>query len=141
MSPPATPASRERPLVLFLRCLAVLDLCAVGVAFLPDAAIDHLHQLAGLGPFPPDPTAHYLARITGTLYGVHGVLLWLLAIDVRRYAPLIGWLSRLMVAHGVILLLIDLTHARPFWWTLAEGPLLAGLGVGLGWLATRCTPD
>lgn len=140
MSPPATPASRERPLVLFLRCLAVLDLCAVGVACLPDAVIDHLHQATGLGPFPSHSTAHYLARITGALYGVHGALLWGLSTDVRRYAPLIAWLARLMIAHGLVLLVIDLTHARPWWWTLLEGPLLAGLGARLlGWARRAAT--
>ncbi|MFM7162853.1 MAG: hypothetical protein ACKO3P_21080 [Planctomycetaceae bacterium] len=137
MSRPDPADARERPLVLFLRCLAVLDLCAVTVTLLPDAAIDQLHRGAGLGPFPAHSTAHYLARITGSLYAVHGGLLWWLSTDVRRYALLLRGLARLMVAHGMVLLAIDLTHARPWWWTAGEGPLLALLGVCLGWPFSR----
>ena len=137
MNGPVSADPRVRSLVFFLRCLAVLDLCAVAVALLPEVAIDQLHRGAGLGPFPSHPTAQYLARITGTLYAVHGGLLWWLSTDVRRYSPLLRGLSRLMLAHGAVLLAIDMTHARPWWWTAGEGPLLALLGVCLGWLVSR----
>ncbi|MCY2962964.1 MAG: hypothetical protein NT069_04800 [Planctomycetota bacterium] len=136
-SPPLTqrpPA--ERRLRWALRILGGLDFLAVAICFLPLSAIERLHQFAGLGPFPAAPIAGYLARNVSAMYAAHGLTLCHIAGDIPRYRQLIQFLAIVAMAHGGILIGIDMASGLPVWWILTEGPGFATLG-GMIWALER----
>ncbi len=137
MSPPPTqlpPA--ERRLRCALRLLGGLDFLAIAVCFLPVSAIESLHQFAGLGQFPTAPIAAYLARNVSAMYAAHGLALCYVAGDIPRYRRLIRFLAIVSMAHGGMLVGIDMASGLPMWWILTEGPGFATLG-GMIWALER----
>jgi hypothetical protein len=123
--------ARERALALLLRCLGLLDLCAVLVIVAPRGWIDGAHQAVGLGPFPVEPIALYLARSTSALYALHGALIVYLSFDVARQARLIRFLALAALVHGAVILAIDIPLDLPTWWKLVEGPAFSATGLAV----------
>ena len=127
-----TEPTNERPhrnaLVVALRLLGLLDLCAFVAAIAPRSWIAFSHAGLGLGVFPQEPIAGYLARCTSVWCGLYGLLLWFVASDVARYARLIRLLACAMIAQGFALIAIDIAEGMPGWWTSTEGPCCSGLG-------------
>jgi hypothetical protein len=119
----------EWVLVVVLRALGLLDLCALGAVVLPARWMAAGHAGAGLGPLPPRPLVGYLARSASALYALHGALVLFLSFDVRRYGPVITFLAAAALFHGAVMLGIDLAEGMPFWWTALEGAAFAAGGV------------
>ena len=126
---------RAWSLRLLLRCSAVLLAFAFPAALLPTPWMAAVHEWLGLGQFPATPIVDYLTRSISLLYGVHGVLLFVLARDVRRYAPVIRYVGGLSIAFGLAMLAVDLHAGFPPAWALCEGPPVAALGGMVLWLA------
>ena len=61
--------------------------CALGAValFMPREWMVLGCEFLGMEPFPSEPVAEYLARETSGMYAFYGVLLIVLAGDVRRY--------------------------------------------------------
>lgn len=97
-------------------CLAFLCLG------LPETWMAATHQGLGLGEFPAATITRYLARSACMLYGMHGVLLLVVARDVRRYSSLVTAVGALHLAMGAVMVPVDLTSGMPWYWTLLEGP-------------------
>jgi hypothetical protein len=114
-----------RRLQLFLRIFALGPMSAVFAAMLPIGVMDRIHQLIGLGPLPQGPIVEYLARSTSMFYAIHGVLLWYLASDLRRYRDLFRFYLRVSLLFAAGLFLTDLSAGLPPRWTLVEGPIVA----------------
>ena len=112
-------------LQLFLRILAIGPMSAVFAAMLPVGVMDRIHRAIGLGPMPSGPIVEYLARSTSMFYAIHGVLLWYIASDLRRYRDLFRFYLWISLAFAVGLFLTDLSAGLPLRWTLAEGPIVA----------------
>ena len=129
----------ERWLSLALRILAVPMLLAIPCALLPVAWMDATHQWLGLGSLPQAPILEYLARSASLLYGFHGVLLLLVASDVRRYLPVIWLLGGAGVAFGLAMLAIDHAAGLPVYWRRLEGGIIMGEGALVLGLARRAT--
>jgi hypothetical protein len=111
-------------LQLFLRIFAIGPMSAILAAMLPVGVMDRIHRAIGLGPMPSGPIVEYLARSTSMFYAIHGMLLWYIASDLRRYRDLFRfylWISLLFAAG---LFLTDLSAGLPLRWTLAEGPIV-----------------
>ena len=87
------------------------------------------HQALGLGPFPDGPLTQYLTRTISALYGFHGVLLWIVSTDIRRYRAIVRYLGVMNVVFGAITLVVDFLAPLPLFWTLSEGPPLIALGI------------
>ncbi|MCA9141543.1 MAG: hypothetical protein H6823_17955 [Planctomycetaceae bacterium] len=119
----------ELPLVLALRVLGSIDMLAFVAVVMPTAWIQWGHHWSGLGEFPTAPIASYLARSASALYALHGLMVVYMSLDVRRYWPLIRLLARLSIAHGIVMLSIDLAVGMPVWWTVLEGPAFAVTGL------------
>ena len=81
------------------------------------------------------PITGYLTRSLSLFYAYHGGLLLFISFDVRRYLPLVQCLAGISLVFGVALLAIDAAVGMPIFWTAAEGPLIAVLGVVLFALA------
>ena len=123
--------SRRRFLAGLLRAIGLLDMFALLAIIAPRSWIDQTHQLLGLGHFPVEPIAGYLARSTSFWYASYGFLLWFVASDVEKNSPLITCLAWMMVVQGFVVIGIDITEGIPGWWTLLEGPSCIGLGISL----------
>lgn len=122
-------ANRRRYLEATLRGIGLLDLVASLAVVAPRAWIDASHQRLGLGQFPGDAIAGYLARSTSLWYVAYGLLLWYLASDVETYSRLITCVAWVMVAQGFVVAGIDIAEGMPLWWTALEGPCCTGLGI------------
>jgi hypothetical protein len=127
----------QKALVFLLR----LGGTAMGTAFvavlLPEAAMASIHQAIGLGEFPKAPITDYLSRSLAALYGFHGVLLWIVSMDPRRYAPLIVYAGVMNLVFGSILLVVDVRAGMPSWWTLGEGPPVILIGASILFLLRK----
>jgi len=106
-----------------------MDMLAFIAVAMPMAWIETGHQWAGLGAFPDAPVTGYLARSASLMYGLHGLLLFLLATDTVRYGKLIRWIAGMTVLHGAFMLTIDLVEEMPLWWTMVEGPAFSLTGI------------
>lgn len=125
-----TPArvANKRTLVLSLRIMGTIDVLAIVATLMPDAWIELGHQWTGMGEFPRSPIAFYLARSASALYALHGIMIVFMSFEVERFLPLIRFLSKLAIIHGLVVVAVDWTSEMPFWWVLAEGPIFALTG-------------
>lgn len=87
------------------------------------------HRWLGLGEFPQAPITLYLARSACVLYGMHGVLLLVIARDVTRHASLVTAVGVLHTVMGAAMFVVDLTAGMPWYWTVLEGPPVAAGGL------------
>lgn len=104
-------------------------------AVLPITYLASIHSWLGLGDFPDQPVAEYLARSTSLMYGVHGTVLFFVGRNVHenlRLAALLGWLH---IALGVAMLVVDANSGMPWWWTAFEGIPVAITGGFIYWLS------
>lgn len=129
--------SAERWLVRALIAFATLDLLALGAVFFPYEWMNEIHRRCGLGELPREPIVSYLARTASLLYALHGAVILFVAFDVRRYWPMVRFLAMLAIAHGVLLISIDVREALPGWWQAIEGFCIAAMGFAIWWLLRR----
>lgn len=130
-------AHSPRALVLLLRSLGGLDLCALIAVAMPAAWIDAVHVALGLGPFPDSPVAWYLARSASALYSLHGALVLYVSYDVGKYWNLIRFLALATIVHGAVILALDLQLPLPLLWKYGEGPCFAATGAAVLFLQRR----
>jgi hypothetical protein len=124
-----TMSKDEKILVFFLRFGGGLMLLAFGAILLPESWMAASHRYLGLGEFPASPLVSYLARSAAALYGFHGGLLLVAATDVRRHRAIIRYLAFMNVGFGAIMVGVDVVSGMPSYWTLFEGPPVAGMGI------------
>jgi hypothetical protein len=93
-----------------------------------------MHQQLGLGPLPEGPVFEAVMRQVSFSYGMHGLALWLIAIDVVRYRPLVILTALGYLAAAPAFFLIDRAVGMPAAWLggnagscLTIGVLLLGL--------------
>jgi len=118
----------EKLLKLLLYATGVV--CALGAValFMPRSWMVLGHEWLGMGAFPDQPVAEYLARETSGLYAFCGVLFLFLAADVRRYrriitleAVAIAFLATTMLVYG----------GMPLFWLLGDFTSAAGMCIGV----------
>jgi hypothetical protein len=122
---------RRRLLVFLLRLGGAFTVLAFLAMFLPVEWMASTHQWLGLGEFPRAPVVDYLARSVAALYGFHGVLLFIVARDPVRFAPIVRFVGVMNIAFGLMMTAIDVYAGLPSWWTLAEGPPIVGFGIAI----------
>jgi hypothetical protein len=124
-----------RLLALLLR-LGGAVLCTAFLAmFLPTAWMASTHEWIGLGAFPRSAVVEYLTRSIAALYGFHGVLLFIIARDVVRFAAIVRYIGVMNVLFGSMMTVIDLDAGMPTLWTLFEGPPVVGMGAAILYLS------
>jgi hypothetical protein len=127
----------EKVLVVLLRVSGVILLTALIPAVMPFAWMDLIHRQLGMGTLPDVPIVGYLTRSLSALYALHGVLVFYVSLDVRRYLPVVKCLGAVGVVFGAGMLVLDVSVGMPLPWVLGEGPLVVVLGGVLLWLAGR----
>lgn len=125
---------QEKTLVFLMRAAGCVALLAFPAVFLPVRWMAATHAWLGLGEFPASPLVDYLTRSISLLYGFYGVLLLVLAADVRRYTRVIAWVIWMHVVFGAIMIGVDLHAGLPRSWILFEGPPILALAVGMLYL-------
>lgn len=125
---------REKLMVLLIRLDAGVLLCALFAIFLPTHWMQATHAWLGLGELPDLPIARYLTRSLSALYALRGGLVLFISFDVERYAPLVTFMAVTTIVFGLALVAIDLAAGMPWYWVLAEGPVIAGIWALILWL-------
>lgn len=121
----------EVALLLIMRIMAVAAMTATGAVLMPHAWMDAIHQALGLGDLPRLPVVEYLTRSLSAMYVFHGVLLWVIAGDLRRYRPLAVLSSAALAVFGVGTLSIGFYAGLPRFWVAMEGPMTIATGVAM----------
>jgi hypothetical protein len=124
----------DRALVILLRVIGVGGLFAVGAVIMPLSWMAAIHRWLGLGELPAGPVVEYLARCLSTFYAVFGALCLVVAADLPRYRPLVGFVAAVIAVMGIVFLGIDLSAGMPWWWSAFEGPPSVGFGALLFFL-------
>jgi len=127
-------SQKPRLLAWFLRFEAAVETLAFVAVVMPHAWMAIAHRWLGLGELPDAPLLDYMIRSVSFLYGLHGVLLWILATDTVRFRPLIIYAAVSYLASAVVFTLIDLRNEMPWWWTASEVGSVLCYGLLLGWL-------
>ncbi len=102
--------------------------------FFPLAWMHSLHQTLGLGEAPREPIFEYLARSLSAMYFAHGILIFVVSTDVRRYWPFVLVLGCLNLFLGGIFWITDWMAPMPSAWMWMEGPPIACVGALLIYL-------
>lgn len=112
----------EKLLKIVMIVAGVTCLLAIGAIIMPTEwmAVGH-EKMEIKGPMPTGPLTEYLTRSIAGLYAMLGGLMVALAMDVRRFAPIIRYLSCAWVIFGVLLLAVDAWASMPLTWTINEG--------------------
>ena len=117
-----------------LRAVAFVEMFAFAAVFLPRAWMETLHAGMGLADMPKGPVFDSVMRQVSFTYGVHGVALWLIAADVRRYRPLVILTAVGYLLAAPVFFVVDVGNGMPWTWLagnsgscLLIGVLLSGL--------------
>jgi len=109
----------ERLLKIVLRLNAAVMLLALVAVFMPKSWMAIAHEWLGLGEFPQQPIAEYLARATSALYALLGGAFLICSSDVRRYGHMITYLA--LAAAGVsVAVVISCLNDLPTWWLAGD---------------------
>jgi hypothetical protein len=116
-----------------LRLAGAFELLAFIAVVMPRSWMEISHEWLGLGEMPNGPVLMFLIRQASYTYGMHGVSLWILALDVKRFRPLIilNGIANLLAA--AVFWVIDYTAGMPLWWTIGDGIGCGVLGAALLW--------
>lgn len=129
-----TQERRLQSLTLFLKFIGYVTLLAFAAAVMPAKWIVQASEFLGFQPFPDSPLTFYLARNLSLLYGFVGAALLIIASDLNRYRPLVGYAAIGTLVFGAMQLVVDGQSAMPLWWTLGESVSTFCGGVLLLWL-------
>ncbi len=75
----------EKALKIILRISGIITLPAVFAAFFPYDTMNYFHEMIGMGEFPKEPIAHYLAGSLSLFYAMHGAILIFISFNLRKY--------------------------------------------------------
>jgi hypothetical protein len=107
-------------LVLLLRVGAIVMLLALVAVVMPRHCMAWTHEWLGLGKFPDQPIAEYLARSLSGMYAILGAFCWIFAGDSRRYLACIRFLGIIMIVGGLALGFMDWRIGMPASWMIGE---------------------
>ena len=124
----------HRWLAFMLRAIGLAAMLAVVPVFMPHAWMDAIHAALGLGELPRLPVIVYLSRSLSAMYVFHGGMLWLIAGNLKQYAPLVTYTGVAFVAFGLVALWIDISAGLPWFWIAAEGPFAIAFGAAVLWV-------
>jgi hypothetical protein len=101
---------------------------------MPHAWMASTHRWLDMGELPDFGLLDYMIRSVSFVYGLHGVLLWILAWDVKRFRPLVVYAAATYVLSAIVFTGIDLAAGMPWWWTMSEAGSVLCFGLVLFWL-------
>ena len=127
--------NRERLLVWLLRLAGATELLAFIAVVMPRSWMEVSHEWLGLGEMPEGQVLMFMIRQASYTYGVHGLSLWLIASDVKRFRPFIVFNGVAFLVAAPVFCLIDFTSGMPWWWAVSDPASCGLLGAALLWLS------
>lgn len=125
--------NKERIQKVLLRLAGAIEILAFIAVVMPRSWMEISHAWLGLGQMPHGPVLMFLIRQASYTYGMHGISLWVLALDMKRFRPLI-------ILNGIAYLLaapvfstIDYATGMPLWWTIGDAVGCGFFGAALLW--------
>jgi hypothetical protein len=119
-----------------LRLVGTVEILAFGAVFFPRSWMESFHAGMGLMEMPKGPVFDSVMRQVSFTYGVHGVALWFIALDIARYRPLVILTMVGYLLAGPVFVVVDLTNGMPWSWITGNGGSCLLIGVlllGLLW--------
>ena len=120
---------KKKALIVILRLSGLLLITAFIAAFLPYETMARIHEQIGLGNFPKLPILDYLARSVSLFYGIHGVIVLYISLDIMKYLKFLKLLCYLGFVFGIVLFGVDMNATMPASWAFSEGPLIVSLNL------------
>jgi len=114
-----------------LRLAGIVEILAFFAVVMPRSWMEASHTWLGMGEMPDGPLIMFMIRQASYAYGMHGVSLWLLATDVRRYRLLVLFNAVAFSIAAVVFAAIDYFVGMPLWWTIGDVFSCASVGVAL----------
>ncbi len=121
----------QRTQAWLLRFGGAVEMLAFFAVVMPRSWMAIAHAWLGLGDMPDGPVLIFLARQASFVYGLHGILLWIIASDVTRFRPLVIFTGISFLIAGPVFFIIDCTAGMPLWWTVGDSFGCAFFGAGL----------
>ncbi len=132
---------RPKVLRLVLRLGGSVEILAFLAVVMPRAWMESTHEWLGLGTMPPLPVLDYMIRGASFTFGLHGVLLWILARNLDRFKSIIIFTGASYVVAGPVFFAVEHSAGIPLWWTVGD-PLACFLfGVAILILEVATRPD
>jgi len=128
---------RKQLFVWLLRLMALIEFLAFIAVIMPRSWMEAAHLALGLGRMPEGSVLMFMIRQASYAYGMHGVGLWILASDVKRFRPLVLLNGFSFALAGPLFLIIDYTTGMPWWWTAGDGLFVGLFGVVVLWLSRK----
>jgi hypothetical protein len=118
---------------VLLRLAGAFEILAFIAVVMPRSWMEISHEWLGLGQMPHGPVLMFLIRQASYTYGIHGISLWLLAMDVKRFRPLIILNGIAYLLAAPVFFTIDYTERMPLWWAIGDSLGCGLLGAALLW--------
>jgi hypothetical protein len=120
--------TRPHAATQFLRLVAVVQILTFAVIFMPPAWIASWHSWVGLGVMTDTPVFRYVLRGASYVQGAIGVLLWVMAMDVVRYRPLVLTTAIIYLVGCPAYYLIDSVAGIPRTWCIFDSAFCFVIG-------------
>ena len=117
-----------------LRLAGATEILAFFAVVMPRAWMETSHTWLGLGNMPEGPIIMFMIRQASYVYGMHGVSLWILASNVKRFRPIVVFNGFSFLLAGPVFFLIDYYSDMPWFWTVIDSLGCGLFGAALLWL-------
>lgn len=117
-----------------LRLTGATEMLAFISVVMPQSWMEAGHLWLGMGEMRSSPLLIFMIRQASYTYGLHGLSLWILSTDLKRFRPLIIFNGIAFTLAGIVFFLIDYTAGMPWFWTIGDAAGCAAFGVLLLWL-------
>ena len=114
-----------------LRVAGASEILAFFAVVMPRSWMEISHAWLGLGEMPGGPILMFMIRQSSYTYGMHGLSLWILASDVKRFQPLVIFNGVAFLLAGPVFFAIDYTYGMPWLWTLIDSVGCGSFGAAL----------
>ena len=122
---------------VLLRLAGAFEMLAFIAVVMPRSWMEISHEWLGLGQMPHGAVLMFLIRQASYTYGMHGISLWVLALDVKRFRPFIILNGIAYLLAGPIFWAIDYNSGMPLWWAIEDGVGCGLLGAALLWCSYK----
>ena len=123
---------QPKPLLrLVLKLGGCVEVLAFFAVVMPRAWMESAHEWLGLGVMPPLPVLDYMIRGASFTFGLHGVLLWILARNLDRFKSIIIFTGASYVVAGPVFFAIEHSAGLPLWWTIGDSLACFLFGVAM----------
>lgn len=119
---------------MLLRVAGSVEILAFFAVLMPRSWMEVSHAWLGLGRMPEGAVLMFMIRQASYVYGMHGVSLWVLSTDVRRFRLLVLLNAISFTLAAPLFFIIDHTAGMPLYWTLSDSLGCGLFGLALLWL-------